>query len=431
MAHHGEQHYNLEQRFDFTAATKKSIMTVLVIGAVILGLGIVLAMTGGGHEEAGEAGGHAFHWYERFYANLWINNVYFTGIAIVGVFFFAIQFASQAGWSTPLLRVMLSFGYWLPIAGILMLATFFLANHDLFHWTHSYLFDKNDPQFDSIIDGKGTFFYWPMAKGTFPIFFIIRMVLFFGVWIFFFKKFQQIGDREDQLGGNSHWYKMRSWSAFFLIFFAVSSSISAWDWVMSIDTHWFSTLFGWYVFASWFVAGLCAITLLTIFLKGKGYLEMVNQNHIHDMGKFIFGFSIFWTYLWFSQFLLIYYANIPEESVYFIERLTSDVYGPFIFVNLGLNFFLPFLVLMTRDAKRHGIFLKLVCSILLVGHWIDFFLMVQPGTLGHNGGIGLMEVGMFLVFGSVVALVVLGGLAKKNLIAKNHPMLEESYHHHI
>lgn len=431
MAHHGEQHYNLEQRFDFTAATKKSIMTVLVIGAVILGLGIVLAMTGGGHDEAGESGGHAFHWYERLYANLWINNVYFTGIAIVGVFFFAIQYAAQAGWSTPLLRVMLSFGYWLPFAGILMVATFFLANHDLFHWTHSYLFDKNDPQYDSIIDGKGAFFFWPMAKGTFPIFFIVRMVLFFGLWVFFFKKFQQISDQEDQLGGNSHWFKMRSWSAFFLIFFAVSSSISAWDWVMSIDTHWFSTLFGWYVFASWFVAGLCAITLLTIFLKGKGYLEMVNQNHIHDMGKFIFGFSIFWTYLWFSQFLLIYYANIPEESVYFIERLTSDVYGPFIFVNIGLNFFLPFLVLMTRDAKRHGVFLKLVCSILLVGHWIDFFLMVQPGTLGHNGGIGLMEVGMFLVFGSAVALVVLGGLAKKNLIAKNHPMLEESYHHHI
>lgn len=430
MAHHGENHYNLDQRFEFSASIKKSIMTVLIIGAVILGIGIILAMTGGHHEGA-EAEAHPFHWYERLFANMWINNVFFTGIAIVGVFFFAIQFAAQAGWSAPILRVMLSLGNWLPFAGILMIATFFIANHDLFHWTHAYLFDKNDPQYDPIIDGKGAFFYWPMAKGTFPVFYILRMVLFFGFWVFFFKKFQKISDAEDQLGGTSHWYKMRSWAAYFLVFFAVSSSVSAWDWVMSIDTHWFSTLFGWYVFASWFVSGLSAITLIVLFLKGRGYLEMVNENHVHDLGKFVFGFSIFWTYLWFSQFLLIYYANIPEETVYFVERLTSDIYSPFIFVNLGLNFFLPFLVLMTRDSKRHGVFLKLVCTILLVGHWVDFFLMVQPGTLGHNGGIGLMEVGMFLVYGSTVALVVLGGLAKKNLIAKNHPMLEESYHHHI
>ncbi|WP_215223182.1 quinol:cytochrome C oxidoreductase [Echinicola shivajiensis] len=455
MAH--VTNFNLDQKFDFTAALKKTIMMVGGIGAILLVIGIFTSMGGdshGGHEAAGhqtehvaaadghgdahaaeaghEAGGHnEFHWSKRFFANLWINNVYFAGIAIIGVFFFAIQYAAQAGWATAILRVMISFGNWLPFAAILMIVTYFIAGHDLFHWTHHDIFVKDSGHYDSIIDGKGGFFYWPMAKGSFPIFWVARLVIFFGLWIFFFNKLKSLSFQEDINGGDSYWYNMRKWSAIFLVTFAVSSSIGAWDWVMSIDTHWFSTLFGWYVFASWFVAGLSSICLVTIMLKERGYLEMFNENHLHDLGKFIFGFSIFWTYLWFSQFLLIYYANIPEESVYFLERLNSDKYGSFIFVNIILNFVLPFLVLMTRDAKRHTIFLKVVCTLIIVGHWVDFFLMVQPGTLGHNGGVGFMEVGMFLLYGSVVITVVLTGLAKKNLIAKNHPMLEETYHHHI
>ncbi len=421
--------YNLDQKFDFTSAVKKGIFTLGAIGAALLVLGIVLAIFGGhGHEEEG---GHAFHWYQRLYANIWINNVYFTGIAIIGVFFFAIQYAAQAGWSTGLLRIMLSFGYWLPIAAVLMIVTYFIAGHDLFHWTHANIYDTADPEYDRIIDGKGTFFFWPLEKGTFPVFFIARMVIFFGFWIFFFNKLKNLSYAEDINGGTNYWYTIRKWSAIFLVFFAVSSSISAWDWVMSIDTHWFSTMFGWYVFASWFVAGLSAITLVTIFLKDQGYLPMVNQNHIHDMGKFVFAFSIFWTYIWFSQFLLIYYANIPEEAIYYVERMSSDVYRPFVYVNIVLNFVLPFFVLMTRDAKRHNIFLKLVCTLIILGHWVDFFLMVQPGTLGHNGGIGFMELGMLLVYGAAFAFVALSSLAKHNLVATNHPMLEESYHHHI
>ncbi|WP_209330654.1 quinol:cytochrome C oxidoreductase [Lunatimonas salinarum] len=423
--------YNLDQKFDFSDAIRKTVIMVGLAGAVLLVIGI-LAGIFGGHGHGDEASGHAFHWSQRLWANLWINNVYFTGIAIIGVFFFAIQYAAQAGWSAPLVRIMISFGHWLPIAAILMIVTFFVASHDLFHWTHSYVYDKADAaNYDRIIDGKGSFFYWPMEKGSFPIFYIVRMVVFFGFWVFFFNKLKSLSNQEDINGGDKYWFQIRKWAAIFLVFFAVSSSISAWDWVMSIDTHWFSTLFGWYVFASWFVAGLSAITLVTLFLKDLGYLPMVNQNHIHDLGKFVFAFSIFWTYIWFSQFLLIYYANIPEESVYFLERLSSDVYGGFIFVNIILNFVLPFLVLMTRDSKRHGVFLKLVCTLILFGHWLDFFLMVQPGTLGHNGGLGFMEIGMLLVYAAGFTLVVLTNLAKTRLVAKNHPMLEESLHHHI
>src|SRR5690554_1929935 len=429
MAHVTDD-YNLDQKFDFTAALKKSLFIFAAIGGGLLLIGLLLAIFGGGHAE--EAGGHAYHWSERFFANLWLNHVYFAGIAIVGVFFFAIQYAAQAGWATPLLRIFLSFGYWLPYAAGLLLITFFIAGHDIFHWTHPEVYDSSNPvTYDALIDGKGSFFYWPLEKGTFPFFFILRLVVFFGVWIWFFRKMNNLSLQEDLHGGTSYWYKIRSWSAYFLVFFALSSSIGAWDWVMSIDTHWFSTLFGWYLFSSWFVAGLSAMTLVAVFLKERGYLEMVNENHIHDMGKYIFAFSIFWAYLWFSQFMLIYYAHIPEETVYFAERMQSGQYSLLFYVNLVLNFVLPFFVLMTRDSKRHAVFLKLMCFILLLGHWIDVLLMVHPGVLGHNGGLGFMEIGMFLLYGTIVAFVVLKGLSKNNLVAKNHPMLEESYLHHI
>lgn len=207
--------------------------------------------------------------------------------------------------------------------------------------------------------------------------------------------------------------------------------MSAWDWIMSIDTHWFSTMFGWYVFASWWVSGLALITFIVIMLKDKGYLSVVNSNHIHDLGKFVFAFSIFWTYIWFSQFLLIYYAGIPEETIYFVERWKNDHYAPVFFINLIVNFFFPFLVLMTRDAKRHTRILKVVCPAIVFGHWLDFYLMVTPGTLQENGGFGLIEVGLLAMYASAFIYVALSNLAKAPLVARNHPMLKESLHHHI
>ena len=231
--------------------------------------------------------------------------------------------------------------------------------------------------------------------------------------------------------GTTYWYKIRKYSTIFLVIFAVTSSTSAWDWIMSIDTHWFSTMFGWYTFASWFVAGLATITLITVLLKENGYLSVLRADHMHDLGKFLFAFSIFWTYIWFAQFMLIYYSNIPEESFYYVERLTSHTYAPLFFLNLFLNFVFPFLVLMTRDSKRHGIFLKIVCVVLLIGHWVDFYLMVSPAVIGENGSIGLMEVGSTMVFGTAFIFVVLTALSKAPLIQKNHPMLQESVHHHV
>jgi hypothetical protein len=455
-AHIQEEHYT------FKPETKKMIIYLLIAGVLIFGIGLFLAMNsasgGEGHGEGHaaietqkmvasiqhEAAAESAHeteaagehhesptWLKRLYSTLWMNNVFFTGLGIIGLFFVAIQYAAQAGWSSGIKRIPLAMGSWIPVAGILMLGLWFLVKGDLFHWSHAGLFEKGGPEFDSIINNKGAFFYWPLANGSFPIFFVARMVIFFGMWYLFYVWIRKEMLAEDINGGTQYWKNARSLSAWFLIFFAVSSSICAWDWVMSIDTHWFSTMFGWYMFASWWVTGLAFITLVVVFLKEAGYLKVVNENHLHDLGKFVFAFSIFWTYIWFSQFLLIYYANIPEETVYFIERMTTSPYSWIFFANLILNFVLPFLLLMTRDAKRHMAMLKVVCPIVIVGHWFDFFNMVTPGVMKHDGAMGLLEIGTGIIFMSVFLWVVLTSLTKRPLFAKNHPMLVESLHHHI
>ena len=425
-----------EERFEFTAKTKKNLVIFIIVGLVLAAVGVVLMNTGGHHgAEAGhgtEEGGHGFHWIKRLFVNLWINNVFFAGISIIGVTFVAIQYAAQAGWSVGVKRIAMSFGSWLPIAGVLMLVSFLVFGHDIFHWTHHTLYDPASADYDSIIDGKKAYFFWPLTEHpSTPVFFLARMVIFFGVWYMLFRKLRSLAVAEDLEGGTARWHEMRKWSAIFLVFFAVSSSVSSWDWIMSIDTHWFSTMFGWYVFASWWVSGLSLITLIAVLLKDKGYLSVVNSNHIHDLGKFMFAFSIFWTYVWFSQFLLIYYAHIPEETIYFVERWKSDQYSSVFFMNLLLNFILPFLILMTRDAKRHARFIKVVAPIIILGHWFDFYLMIVPGTLKENGGYGLLELGVMFVYAGAFTYVILKSLSKVPLYGKNHPMLQESLHHHI
>lgn len=462
--------------FDFNAGLKKKLFIAFIVGAVLLTIGAL--MPSGGHAEAegdhtelasaedhgddhaadekkeeehhegddhaaddshavsddghgASEGGHEKSWLDRFKIDFWINNIYFTGLALIGLFFFAIQYAAQAGWSAYIIRIPLSMAHWILPAGILMLLTFLLFNHDIFHWTHADLYDAGGDHYDELVDGKSGFFYLFTKPGTIPVFFIARMVIFFGAWYLLFKKLRSLSNLEDELGGTSYWFKMRRFSVAFLLVFAVSSSIAAWDWVMSIDVHWFSTMFGWYVFASWFVAGLALITLITVLLKEAGYMTQVTSNHLHDLGKFVFAFSIFWTYIWFSQFLLIYYANIPEESVYFVERMFSDKYAPVFFINLIMNFFFPFLCLITRDAKRLNVFLKIACIVIILGHWVDFYLMITPGTMGESGAFGFTEIGMYLMFGSAFLFVVMRAMASYSLVPKNHPMLEEAKHHHI
>jgi hypothetical protein len=460
-----------DEQYEFKAETKKKLVILVIVGIIVFAIGVFSAMSGGHHAEAAQEApaksemssneavidktapaetaisekaaveGHDEHaadehhgsktWVKRIFTSIWVNNLFFTGLGIIGLFFVAIQYAAQAGWSAGIKRIPLAMGAWIPWAGIIMLISWFVVKHDIFHWTHASLYLPEEQGGDKIIQEKSPLWYWPGPMGGFPIFYIFRMILFFGLWYMFYTRIRSEMMAEDIEGGVTHWYKSRKLSAIFLIIFAVSSSVAAWDWVMSIDPHWFSTMFGWYIFASWWVTGLAVITLIVVNLKGAGYLKIVRADHLHDLGKFCFAFSIFWTYIWFSQFLLIYYANIPEESVYFIERLQNAPYNKIFYMNLFLNFVFPFLLFMTRDAKRQMSMLKVVCPIIIVGHWFDFYQMITPGVMMGEGTFGFLEIGVTLIFIGAFLFVTLTSLSSISLVPKHDPMMEESLHHHI
>ena len=428
MGAHNSVQYNLDEKYEFTPEAKKRVLTWLFVGVALFAIGLVMLITGGsGHEAAHGAGhgathggGHAVSWTARFYAVIWHNTLFFTGISLIGIFFIAVQYVAWAGWSVTIKRIPEAFGSFLPICFAVMLATFLLGGHDIFHWTH-----QDVVEHDEVLKGKSGFLNTP--------FFLIRMVLFFGLWYFIWRTLRKYSLLEDQQGGLQLYNKSISTSAVFLIVFGVSTSVCAWDWTMSITPHWYSTLFGWYHFASWWVSGLATVTLTVLLLKEKGLLPYVNQNHLHDLGKFMFAFSVFWTYLWVSQFLLIYYANIPEEIIYFKERMHmyDGHYRLLFFGNLIINFLFPFLFLMTRDAKRHNIFLKIAAIGILAGHWLDFYLMIMPGVTKGTSNFGPLEFGTLLMFACGFIYMVSSQIARAGLLAKNHPMLQESLHHDI
>ena len=286
------------------------------------------------------------------------------------------------------------------------------------------IMDPNSDNYDAIIAGKEPYLNIP--------FFLIRSFIYVFVWIYCAKKLKDLslaGDLEGGLGAKAY-NKGVTVSAWFIVFFAVTSCTAAWDWIMSIDTHWFSTLFGWYIFSEWATIGFATILLLTLYLKKQGYLNNVNENHIHDLGKFVFAFSIVWTYMWFSQFMLIWYANIPEEVIYHMERIELSNYRFLFWFSLIINFITPLILLMSRDAKRNTKTLTLVCIVILLGHWINSYLLFAPGTLHDHGHLGLVEIGMGIGFLGLFLRIVMKNLTERELDIKSHPFLDESIHLH-
>lgn len=360
----------------------------------------------------------------RPWAALYVAAFFFMMIALGTLAFYGIQWASQAGWSPVLFRVMEGMtAYVLPGALIVMgiaLASHYIGHDNIFVWMNENMTNPEHEDYDKLVAGKSGFLN---MTG-----FIIRGLIFIAGWSlyrYFSRKFSIAQDTADD---NRNFKKTFRISAGFLVFFIYTESMMSWDWIMSVDPHWFSTLFGWYVFATMFVSGITVIAMITMYLKSRGYLEFVNANHLHDLAKYMFAFSIFWTYLWFSQFMLIWYANIPEEVTYFVTRF-EEYKLPFMGM-LVMNFVFPFLMLMNADYKRIPWFIVMAGLVILAGHYIDVFIMIMPATVIDRWAIGIPEISSLLLFAGLFIFIVFTALTKAPLLAKRNPFMKESEQFH-
>lgn len=355
------------------------------------------------------------------WAALYVACIFFMLISLGVLAFYAIQQVAQAGWSPVLFRVMQGITAYLPVASIIFFI--FLVITGLHVFNSNNLFIWLDPKViatDKIIANKVGYLNFP--------FWIIRAAIFLIGWNLYRYFSRKNCLAQDEAKDDAFYKKNFKMSAAFLVFFIVTESIMSWDWIMSIDPHWFSTLFGWYVFASFFVSAITTIALVALYLKSKGYLEHVNTSHIHDLAKFMFGFSVFWTYLWFSQFMLIWYADIPEEVTYFVTRI--QLYNLPFFGAVAMNFLFPILILINTDFKRITWILVMAGTVILFGHYIDFFNMIMPGTVGDKWFIGIPEIASVLFFLGLFIYVVFTALTKVPLLPKRNPFIEESKHFH-
>lgn len=405
--------------YTFTKKTKNITIGLMVIGLITLIAGFLT-------DHAPEGVSHDEYHHTRIWANLLVNGWFFMGIGLLATFFMALQYVAEVAWSVAVKRVYEAVSSYLPIGAIIMFLILLAGQfhvHHLYHWMDPDVINPESPKYDEVIANKHGYFT--------PWFFWLRTIAYLVIWNLFQRGFIKRSLEEDLQGGTAIHFKNMAKGAMFLVFFAVTSSTAAWDWMMSIDVHWFSTMYGWYSFAGMWISAMITIILFVLYLKRKGYLPQVNDSHIHDLGKWVFAVSFLWSYLWFCQFMLIWYTNIPEETIYFQERLHDFGYMGLMWTVFVLNFVFPMILLMSRDAKRNYFFLTVVGSIIFVGHWLDVFMMVMPGTVNGAWHLGWVEIGIALGFLGLLLFTINRALTKAPLMVQKHPYLDETIHHHF
>ncbi len=354
----------------------------------------------------------------RPWTAFFISAFFFLMISVTVLVFYAIQWAAQAGWSIVLFRVMEAITAFI-LPGSILLFLFILASG--MHLNHMYAWMAPEAATDTIIQGKK---WWLNVPGW-----LIRSAIYLIVYNVFRYLLRRNSLALDNTGDIKIYKKNFNLAVAFIVTFGILELFMSFDWLMSLDPHWYSQLYSFYVFASMLVSGITVIALVTIYMRSRGFLPFVNDSHLHDLAKYMFGFSIFWTYFFFSQFMLQWYANLPEEGAYFYPRLIGSYQLLFIGM-IVLNFVFPILILMNSDFKRVPWFIIFTGIIILTGHFIDIFQLISPATVGDSWFIGIPELGSLAFFIGLFIFVVFTAMAKVPLLAKENPFMKESKIYH-
>ena len=415
----------MEHRFELPASYKKWTWGLIIAGLIALLYGFIVyhPFAHAGHGENTDS--------TRFWAVLLQNSVYWLLLVNASMFFICVTTMAMGGWQIAFRRVPEAISSVLPVLGIItfaiLLAIILGHRTDIYHWLDAEAVAK-----DKILNGKSGFLN--------PTFFLICSAVSIGLWWLLGRKMRTLSLETDNTpmdyeAGKKWIWKNTVWASLFTVVFGLTvASTIPWLWLMSIDAHWYSTMYSWYTFASTFVSGISLMAIFVIYMKNQGKLEYVTDEHLHDIGKFMFAFSVFWAYLWFSQYMLIWYSNQPEETRYFVDRIgTATEGGPYkgiFFFNLIVNFLCPLLIFMKKGTKRNWTLVTFTAVLIIFGHWIDLFQMVMPGTVGEHWALMPFEFGIAALFIGIIMWGAGRYLSSHSLLVKNHPFLKESMIHH-
>ncbi|MFI5360447.1 MAG: hypothetical protein ACHQ49_00640 [Elusimicrobiota bacterium] len=347
---------------------------------------------------------------ERAGAGLLLANFYFVSLALAALVFVAIQNLASAGWSVVFRRVPEAMTAYLPV-GAAVTALIAVGARFIYPWAAEGAAEA--------MGGKAAYLNVGM--------FALRAAIIWALWLFSARRLVALSRNQDRTGGKGATRLAAAASAVFAVAFGLTFTVASVDWLMSLEAKWTSTLYPWFVFSGAFEGGLAALTVLVVLLRRRGLFSSLNEHHLHNLGEYVFAFSCFWAYLWFCQYLLIWYANIPDETTHFVLRLTPGWKWMF-WLNPVLNFVVPFALLLPAKRKKRERTLLAGAGVVLVGRGVDLYMLIMPPIIGPRPSLTLAEPAAFVALGAIFLLAFDRAFAAAAPEPVHDPYLEESRH---